>query len=92
MTLLDEYQALPGEPEPFRKAPKRLGDILDYQESQLVRREAIIRLLVKALRHATTSVEVLAPLAKPATHEYLDQAREDRALLTAVERDFPEGV
>lgn len=90
MTLLSEYQALPGEPEPFRKAPKRLGDILDYQERQLVRREAVIRLLARVLREHLDP-NITGHCGDRDCDECEGQA-ELRALLTAVERDFKEGV
>ena len=70
MTLLDEYQALPGEPA----HP-------DFNRQRVLRRDAIVRLLCRALGHAASDLERM----EVATHDL-------RALLTAVDRDFPEGA
>lgn len=88
MTLLDEYQALPGEPEPFMKPPRRLGDIVDYQEQQIARRDAVVRLLVKALREAAGP----GSIADMVGNGWREQWSDIDALLTAVERDFQEGA
>lgn len=88
MTLLDEYQALPGEPprpSPRFKCVEAMADCLALQ---VERRDAVIRLLCRALarygHHDEDCVSENYPLPNNRCDCGLD------ALLTAVERDFPE--
>jgi hypothetical protein len=86
MTLLDEYQALPGEPT--------FGPVIavDYDRMlyrlQLERRDAVIRLLCRALRESLLTMEEARVGMVVSEAEFIEGLR---ALLTAVERDFPEG-
>lgn len=90
MTLLDEYQALPREPDHAEYAAHwraSLGgdfpDVVaaDITRDKLERRDAIIHLLCRALRE---EAECTFP-ADPKGAELF-------ALLAAVERDFPGGA
>jgi hypothetical protein len=79
MTLLDEYQALPG--EPVKDLTRDNGFYFArYEFNRVLRRDAVIRLLCRALR------EALDGGSEPAYNLSALQ------LLTAIERDFPEGV
>lgn len=85
MTLLQEYQALPGEPE--LDVVDMLSE-LEFLDLQVTRRDAVIRLLAKALRKYGIDPHIDG---RCGCDECNAQA-ELRALLTAVERDFPEGA
>jgi hypothetical protein len=77
MTLLDEYQALPG--EPIHQ---------DFNRLRVLRRDAVIRLLARVLRaHLDPNI---AGHCGDEGCDICDAQAELRALLTAVERDFPE--
>lgn len=90
MTLLDEYQALPGEPlvpDPHHVPALRFEAIeRRWHLDRATRRDAVIRLLVKALREYGGHLD---DCDGPAG--YLDPRCTCglAALLTAVERDFP---
>jgi hypothetical protein len=79
MTLLDEYQALPG--EPVKDLTRDNGFYFArYEFNRVLRRDAVIRLLCRALRDLEDEFEY-----RSLWDEYAE-------LLAAVERDFPEGV
>jgi len=99
MTLLDEYQALPGEPEraPVDATMEGLYARIRMMQGQRIRRDAVIRLLCRALRqYGRHSTE--CTLANKKREEGAGTTKYNRcecgygSLLTAVERDFPEGV
>lgn len=92
MTLLSEYQALPGEPDHAEYAAHwraSLGGdfpdvvVADITRDKLERRDAVIRLLCRALRD---------DYCRLVDRSDVEWARDRSALLTAVERDFPEGA
>lgn len=98
MTLLDEYQALPGEPArvPVDATPEGLYARIRMMQGQRIRRDAIVRLLCRALRE--TLNDMSEPTFSDPRISYIEvqvtpsQLAEARALLTAVERDFQEGA
>lgn len=104
MTLLDEYRALPSVPgwhDYQATAMRNFGSAdgvagmaarLDMMADQIARRDAVIRLLVKALqRHIDPNID---GHCGSSDCDICDQQAELRALLSAVEREFgplPEG-
>lgn len=81
MTLLEGYRALPGEPSrvPYGNGTLALRTTIAALRRKVDRRDAVIRLLCRALDDASSDLERM----EVATHDL-------RALLTAVERDFQE--
>lgn len=89
MTLLSEYQALPGEPH----APVLGGrDFAPALADKIDRRDAVIRLLCRALhRYAGTCDDVHHNASqRHGAYDPCPVEQDIQALLTAVERDFPQ--
>jgi hypothetical protein len=98
MTLLDEYQALPGEPlvpDPHHVPALRFEAIeRRWHLDRATRRDAVIRLLCRALhRYAGTCDDVHHNASqRHGAYDPCPVEQDIQALLTAVERDFPEGA